>query len=85
MEMPKDKGTVEEQIKANTPIWRWYGFIDGMNRENDWHYTGGGVALGDAETPIFWYKPNGAETYRVIYGDLSIRDVASDDLPNSGQ
>lgn len=72
MEMPRDKGTVEERIKANMPIWRWYGFIDSMERENDWHYAGQGVKIGDASQPIFWWKPKGAKTYRVILGDLSV-------------
>lgn len=47
----------------------------------DWHYAGGGVKLGDAEKAIFWYLPKDSETYRVIYGDLSARDVAPEDLP----
>jgi len=45
------------------------------------HYAGKGVKLGDADTAIFWYKPKGAETYKVIYGDLTIKDVAEEDLP----
>jgi hypothetical protein len=47
----------------------------------EWRYAGGGVKLGDAEKAIFWYRPKGSETYRVIYGDLSVRDVAPEDLP----
>ncbi len=44
-------------------------------------YAGKGVKLGDAETAIFWYKPKDSETYKVIYGDLSVKDVAEEDLP----
>jgi len=40
-----------------------------------WRYAGAGVKMGDAETPIFWYKPDGSSTYRVIYGDLHIADA----------
>jgi hypothetical protein len=29
---------------------------------------------------IFWYKPEGAKTYRVIYADLSVKDAQS--VPN---
>jgi hypothetical protein len=47
----------------------------------DWHYAGQGVKLGDADKPIFWYRPEGSETYRVIYGDLSVKDVAQENLP----
>ena len=64
-------------------------FIQGMlylqtyelRREGPWHYAGSGVKLGDAETPIFWYQPKGSETWRVIYGDLSVKDAAPADLP----
>ncbi|MDT8304229.1 MAG: zf-HC2 domain-containing protein, partial [Sedimentisphaerales bacterium] len=43
---------------------------------NEWHYAGNGVKLGDASKPVFWYLPDGSDTYRVIYGDLSVKDVA---------
>lgn len=44
-------------------------------------YLGKGVRFGDAETAIFWYKPKGSEMYKVIYGDLSIKEVGEGDLP----
>ncbi|MHC4630476.1 MAG: zf-HC2 domain-containing protein [Planctomycetota bacterium] len=47
----------------------------------DWHYAGQGVKLGDTGKAIFWYRPQGSETYRVIYGDLSVKDVAQKNLP----
>ena len=47
----------------------------------DWKYAGAGVKLGDASKPVFWYQPQGSATYRVIYGDLSVKDVAPEDLP----
>ena len=53
-------------------------FIMGLK---DQHYAGNGVKLGEADKAIFWYQPNGSETYRVIYGDLSIKDVAEENLP----
>jgi outer membrane lipoprotein-sorting protein len=46
-----------------------------------WHYAGAGVKLGDAATAIFWYQSSGSDTYRVIYGDLSVKDVAQENLP----
>ena len=48
---------------------------------SDWSYTGQGVKLGDASKSVFWYLPDGSDTYRVIYGDLSVKDVAEEDLP----
>ena len=46
-----------------------------------WHYQGKGVKLGDAKTPVCWYRPHGKTDYRVIYGDLRVRDVAPNELP----
>lgn len=64
-------------------------FIQGMlflqtfeiQHKGPWHYAGKGVKFGAANTPVFWYQPAGSETYRVIYGDLTVRDVAAKDLP----
>lgn len=44
-------------------------------------YLGKGVQYGDAGKAIFWYKFKDAAAYRVIYGDLSVRDVAEENLP----
>ncbi len=52
-----------------------------LETQGQWHYAGGGVTLGDADTAVFWYQPQGSQTYRVIYGDLSVQDVAPEDLP----
>lgn len=45
------------------------------------YYAGKGVKLGEADKAVFWYKPKNSKTYKVIYGDLSIKDVAEKDLP----
>jgi hypothetical protein len=47
----------------------------------DRHYAGSGVKVGETDKAVFWYLPEGSETYRVIYGDLSVKDVAAGDLP----
>ncbi len=64
-------------------------FIQGMlflqsfelRHEGPWHYAGKGAKFGSADTPVLWYQPAGSQTYRVIYGDLTIKDVAPEDLP----
>jgi len=61
-------------------MYRGMVFI-GKLRGGSWRYAGQNVAFGDATTPIFWYRPEGSTTYRVIYADLSILDVSFDDLP----
>jgi len=44
-------------------------------------YIGGGVKLGDASHIVCWYKLKSTGKYRAIYGDLTIKDVESKDLP----
>lgn len=56
-------------------------FVQNLPADSDWYYTGKGVKIGDAEKPIFWYRPEDSETYRVIYADLSIREASVSDLP----
>jgi outer membrane lipoprotein-sorting protein len=58
-----------------------FSFVEALPPASDWHYVGMDVDFGDAETAIFWYLPEGSATYRVIYGDLSVKDVAPEDLP----
>lgn len=49
--------------------------------KGSWKYLGKGVKLGDKSRIVCWYKPRDSKTYRVIYGDLSVKDVAAEDLP----
>jgi len=50
-------------------------FVQALPAGSDWHYVGGGVKLGQADMPICWWKPAGSQTYRVLFGDLSVRDL----------
>jgi hypothetical protein len=56
------------------------GFLNDLKPENDSHYAGKDVKLDTPDRPIFWYKPTGAEKYRVIYADLSVKDMTPDDV-----
>ncbi len=80
--LPSD---LEEREAALKPlvmkIVRAFLFVHMMTADKDWHYAGKGVKLGDANTPVCWWLPEGSDTYRVIYGDLSVRDVDASDLP----
>jgi len=71
----------EEVTKLGMKLSRHLLFIRFFKGQGEWHYVGNGVKLGDAETAIFWYQPEGSETYRVIYGDLSVKDVSTENLP----
>jgi outer membrane lipoprotein-sorting protein len=56
-------------------------FLQIFETEGKWQYVGKGVKLGDADNPIFWYQPKDSETYRVIYGDLSVNVLPPENLP----
>ena len=51
-----------------------------LKPENDSHYTGKGVKLGTPDRSIFWYKPAGADKYRVIDADLNIQEMAPEEV-----
>ena len=77
---PSEKDVMELQ-KIIQKINRGGMFVQALPAVSDWHYAGKGVKLGDANTAIFWYCPQGSKNYRVIYGDLSIKEVAPENLP----
>lgn len=58
-------------------------FYNMLTAQNDSHYAGKDVKLGTLDRPIFWYKPTGAEKFRVIYADLTVKEVPSDEAPES--
>ena len=75
-------GLSDEEIGAVGMIFpRGMFFLQLLEIDNKYHYAGKGVKLGDADKAIFWYRPKGSDTYRVIYGDLSVKDVAPENLP----
>ncbi|MCJ7674946.1 MAG: zf-HC2 domain-containing protein [Sedimentisphaerales bacterium] len=72
----------EEKTQLGMAMGRGFVFFQQLDPNRiKWHYAGSGVKLGDASKAIFWYQPKGSQTYRVIYGDLSVKDVAPNDLP----
>jgi len=71
----------KEQADLGMKLGRHLLFIRFFKGEGQWHYAGKGVKLGEAQTVIFWYQPKDSPTYRVIYGDLSVKDVAPENLP----
>lgn len=73
--------TEEQQIEIATRWGQGYVFIRFFKGQGEWHYAGQGVKLGDGSRPIFWYQPQDSETWRVIYGDLRVEDVAAENLP----
>ena len=52
----------------------------GLGARQDWVYRGKGIKVGNAKEAIFW-TPAGNGKYRVIYGDLSVRQADKKELP----
>jgi outer membrane lipoprotein-sorting protein len=82
MKLTKDpkNPTIEEQQQVQkeiAPINRGFRFAMELPESADAHYAGKGVKQGTADTPIFWYKPDGSTKYRVISADLTIKDAES--------
>ncbi|MHC4168652.1 MAG: hypothetical protein ACYSWQ_17005 [Planctomycetota bacterium] len=63
------------------PFNKYVGRLRSSPESFDLHYVGDGVRLGEAEKVILWYRPEGASSYRVVYGDLRVEDVGPEDLP----
>jgi outer membrane lipoprotein-sorting protein len=70
-----------EKVELGLKLAPGFIFVQLLKAENDWHYVGENVKLGDAESPVCWYRPQDSETYHVIYGDLSVKNAAPEDLP----
>jgi len=58
-------------------------FIMDYAAQDSFQYLGKGVGLGDKDRIVCWYRLKGSSTYRAVYGDLSTRDAAPEDLPLS--
>lgn len=63
-------------------IIRGVAFASQLPSGDNWKYLGQGLTVDpqDSRTPICWYQPEGSQDYRVIYRDLSVRDVPVDKL-----
>ena len=86
------KPATAAEIKMVEAMHRWWDtgipgpgpmhvFIHQHIVEGSWKYLGEGVKLGDKSRIVCWYRPKDAGKYRVVYGDLRIQDVSSEDLP----
>ncbi len=74
--------TSSQQRQADAmQMYRGIMFVAQLPAQSNWRYAGENVKYGDADIPIFWYQPDGSETYRVIYGDLSVKELTADRLP----
>ena len=76
---------IKERLTSVVEKWRKaHSYINLLKKEkeiSDFHFNAEGVKLGDADKSLIWWLPKNSETYRVIYGDLSVKDVIPEGLP----
>jgi len=82
--MPLVQEQTQKQMREQTPATgrelQGIQFYTSLQPENDPHYVGAGVKLGTLGRPILWYKPTGAEKYRVIYADLTAKEITPEEV-----
>jgi outer membrane lipoprotein-sorting protein len=80
-EFVEGETTEQQRFQHEMQMMRGMMFLMKLPADSNWRYAGEDVKFGDAQTAIFWYCPEGSDTYRVIYGDLSVQDVTQENLP----
>ena len=70
----------KELQELSSTLYRGTSFFGSLPVETDAHYAGKGVLFGEAGKPIAWYRPKGAKKYRVIYGDLSVKEMTPEEV-----
>lgn len=76
---------MQHLINITVMIGQGFTFVHALPDECDWHYAGKGVTTADGDAPVFWYRPTGSDTYRVMYGDFEIEECLPDDVPEAPQ
>ena len=81
---PAEKGLIDLRDKLmlreiyESPIKR---FVDDQTEANSFQYVGSGVKLGHADKIVCWYRLRNTAKYRVVYGDLSVKEATAAELP----
>lgn len=56
-------------------------FVEQVAENGSWRYFGEGVRFGDSTAPVCLWNLPGSSSFRVVYGDLAVKDVPPDRLP----
>jgi len=83
MDMAKE-GKLKGEYWKNVDPSQMYNaliFVAALPQDSNWRYAGNGVKINTPDMPIFWYRPAGSQMYRVIYADLTVKEMAEDKLP----
>lgn len=85
----QERTTVEHRLIELTDSYRFAGifqtpvfrFFADHAEPDSFRYIGKGVTLGDGSRIVCWYRLKGKSEYRVVLGDLSVKDQSKDELP----
>jgi hypothetical protein len=70
---PKEED-IDRLIKQSMTIGRGFQFALTLPAAADAHYAGKGVKMDAPNRPIFWYRLEGSQRYRVLDATLMVRD-----------
>lgn len=71
----KEEARTQKFMESQRQAQRGVDFVEILSPASDAHYVGKGVSPGEADKPIFWYRPLDSKKYRVIYADFSVREA----------
>jgi hypothetical protein len=69
---PKEE--FDQAMKQMHLILKGLWFAQKCKVQGNWCYAGDKVRLGESDKPVCWWKSDDSDTFRVIYGDLSLAD-----------
>ena len=72
---------LDQAMKQAHIILKGLFFAQRCKARGSWNYAGEGVVLGNADTPVCWWKSENSEDCRIVYADLSIGNLPVEDLP----
>ena len=82
----KPRPSFDEMMEYDLTMTAGMRFLRSLGPDNNPYYNGRGVPFGDSNTAIFWYKPKiNKDRYRVIYGDLSVKEQTAEPSPTPAE
>jgi hypothetical protein len=70
----------DKQMELSAHVGALNPFLMSLPKEG-WDYLGDGVKLGEKDKIVFWYLDPKTNKHLAVYGDLSVKPIAAEDLP----
>jgi outer membrane lipoprotein-sorting protein len=77
------KQTPEQQATVIRHWMRLFLYLSTQCPKHGWRYLGKDVSMGDAATVVLVYQSNDSKTATVVYGDLHVKEVDPQTLPEN--